>query len=129
MWDNMGRTFFTVIIDYGLIFRPEAMFQIKTVEWWIYFLQKVHKMLIDGLESFGLLMDYCDVFIRSLDSHSDGTHSLQIIHWWVSDGMLNFSKSVPTKKQTICPRLNKLSANLGGLFPICSLFCDKLMDF
>ncbi len=38
-------------------------------------------MLIDGLESFGLLMDYCDVFIRSLDSHSDGTHSLQIIHW------------------------------------------------
>ncbi len=24
-----------------------------------------------------LLVDYCDVFISCLDSHSDGTHSLQ----------------------------------------------------
>ncbi len=38
------------------------------------------KMLIDGLESCGLLVDYCDVFISCLDSHSDGTHSLQRIH-------------------------------------------------
>ncbi len=29
----------------------------------------------------GLLVDYCDVFISCLDSHSDGTHSLQRIHW------------------------------------------------
>ncbi len=35
----------------------------------------------------------------SLDSHSDGTHSLQRIHWWVSDVMLDFSKSVLMKKQ------------------------------
>ncbi len=34
------------------------------------------KMLIDGLEWCGLLVD-CDVFY----SHSDGTHSLQRIHW------------------------------------------------
>ncbi len=27
-------------------------------------------------------VDYCDVFISCLDSHSDGTHSLQSIHWW-----------------------------------------------
>ncbi len=33
-------------------------------------------------------VDYCDVFISCLDSHSDGTHSLQWIHWWVSDVML-----------------------------------------
>ncbi len=33
----------------------------------------LRKILIDGLES----VDYCDVFIRCLDSHSDGTHSLQ----------------------------------------------------
>ncbi len=26
-------------------------------------------------------VDYCDVFICCLDSHSDGTHSLQRIHW------------------------------------------------
>ncbi len=52
-----------------------------------------HKMLIDGLESCVLLVDFCDVFISCLDSHSDGTHS-QSIDWWSSDVMLNFSKSV-----------------------------------
>ncbi len=35
----------------------------------------------------------CDVFISCLDSHSDGTHSLQSIHCWESDGKLHFSKS------------------------------------
>ncbi len=39
-------------------------------------------------------------FISCLDSHSDGTHSLQRIHWWASDGMLHFFKSVPMQKQT-----------------------------
>ncbi len=29
-----------------------------------------------------LLVDYYDVFISCLNSHSDGTHSLQSIHWW-----------------------------------------------
>ncbi len=51
------------------------------------------KMLTDGLEWCGLLVDYCDVFIRCLDSHYDGTHSLQSIHCWNSDAMLHFSKS------------------------------------
>ncbi len=37
--------------------------------------------------------------ISCLDSHSDGTHSLQRIHWWASDVMINFSKSVLMKKQ------------------------------
>ncbi len=41
----------------------------------------LHKMLTDRLESYGLLVDYCDVFISCLDSDSDGTHSLQRIHW------------------------------------------------
>ncbi len=58
------------------------------------------KMLTDGLEWCGLLVD-CDVFICCLDSHSDGTHSLQSIHWWENPAMLNFSKSFPTKKQLI----------------------------
>ncbi len=40
------------------------------------------KTLTDGLECCVLLVDYCDVFISCLDSHSDGTHSLQRIHWW-----------------------------------------------
>ncbi len=48
--------------------------------------------LIDGPESYRSLVDYCDVFISCLDSHSDGTHSLQRIHWWASDVMLHFFK-------------------------------------
>ncbi len=38
-------------------------------------------------------VDYCDVFISCLNSHSDGTHSLQRIYWWASDVMGNFSIS------------------------------------
>ncbi len=49
--------------------------------------------LSDGLECCGLLVDYCDVFISCLDSHSDGTHSLQRIHYWASDVLLNVFKS------------------------------------
>ncbi len=49
----------------------------------IFYLQthsfSLHKV-IDGLEWCGLLVDYCDVFISCLDSHSDGTHSQQSIH-------------------------------------------------
>ncbi len=60
--------------------------------WWICFFCLL-KMLTDGLEWCGLLVDYCDVFISCLDSHSDGTHSLQSIYCWDTDGMLHFSKS------------------------------------
>ncbi len=35
-------------------------------------------------------VDYCDVFISCLDSHSDGTHSLQSIYLWASHVMLHF---------------------------------------
>ncbi len=35
-----------------------------------------------------------------MNSHSGGTHSLHRIHWWVSDAMLNFFKSLWMKKQT-----------------------------
>ncbi len=58
------------------------------------------KMLIDRLESSGLLVDYCVVFIRYLDSNSDGTLSLQGIYWWESDVMLYFSKSEETNSST-----------------------------
>ncbi len=40
------------------------------------------------LDSSGLLVVYCNVFISCLDSHSDGTHSLERIHWWASDAFL-----------------------------------------
>ncbi len=40
-----------------------------------------------------------DVMIRLSDyNHSDGTHSLQRIHWWASDATVHFSKSVPMRE-------------------------------
>ncbi len=54
-------------------------------------------------------VDYCDVFISCLDSHSDGTHSLQRIHWWASDVMLNFSNSNEETNILDGQRVNKFS--------------------
>ncbi len=45
-------------------------------------------------------MEYCVVTISCLDSHSDGTCSLQWIHWSARDIMVNFSRSVHIKLQT-----------------------------
>ncbi len=50
------------------------------------------------LESCGLLLDYCGGFISYLNSHSDGTHSLQRTHWRARDAMPNFSKTVLVNK-------------------------------
>ncbi len=50
----------------------------------------------------------CDVFIGCLDSHSDGTHSLNRMYWWASVVMLHFSKSVLMKQQ--------IHLHLGQLF-------------
>ncbi len=59
------------------------------------------------------VVDYLEVLWIT---HSDGTHSLQRIHWWASDGMLNYSKSIQIKKQTHLhlewPEVSKFSANL-----------------
>ncbi len=58
-------------------------------------------------------VDYCDVFTSCLDSYSDGTHSLQRIHWWASDVMLHFSKSDEEKLIYILNglRVSQLSAH------------------
>ncbi len=57
-----------------------------------------HKTLMDWSG-----VDYCNVFISCLDSHSDGTHSPQRSHWWASDAMLHFSKSdEETNSSTSC---------------------------
>ncbi len=64
--------------------------------WWICHTNTVFALL----ERCGLLVDYCDVFMSCFYTHFDGTHSLQRIHWWASDEMLHFSKSVLMKKQT-----------------------------
>ncbi len=84
---------FLIDLDYRLVFSWKQQFDVKMSSWWICFLQtcsfSLHNTLLDGL----LLVYYCDVIIRCLDSNSDGTHSLQSIHWWASDVMLHFSKS------------------------------------
>ncbi len=66
-------------------FSQNQQFEVKN-----YLLMKLslHKTSIDGLESCGSLVDYCVVFFSCLDSHSDGTHSLQRIHWWASDSRI-----------------------------------------
>ncbi len=100
-------------------FGQKWQFEFKTPWWWICFLQtcsfSLHRTSIDGLEWCGLLVDYCDVFISCLDSHSDGTHSLQRIHWWGSDVMLQFFKYVLMKNKLIYfldgLRVNTFSAN------------------
>ncbi len=47
--------------------------------WSFIFLMAFHNMLIEELESCGLLMDYCNVFISCSDSHSDGTRNAKFL--------------------------------------------------
>ncbi len=61
---------------------------------------EVKNILMDLFLTNTQLFAYCNVFISCLDFDSDGTHSPQMIHWWASDVMLNFSKSAPVQKTT-----------------------------
>ncbi len=73
--------FFTgerVIMDYGLGFLAQDVLMMDLFQF------------LSSLEWCGLLVDYCDVFISCLDSHSDGTHSLQSIHCWDTDAETHF---------------------------------------
>ncbi len=46
-------------------------------------------------------VDYCDVFFSCLDSHFDGTHSLQMINLWENEMMQNYYKCVLMNKQKL----------------------------
>ncbi len=95
MWETTRDALFHWRWNYGLLFKQ--WFEVKNVLMMDLCLTSsqllAHNTLTDGLEWCGLLVDYCDVFISCLDSHSDGTHSLQSIHCWASDGIIHFSKS------------------------------------
>ncbi len=98
-WNFGGR----IIIEYGCILARSNILKLKRLvsyKHWVFFaFTFIDKTLIDGLESCGLHMDYCDVFSSCLNSHSDGTHLLLRTHLWASDIMLFlFSKPVPMKK-------------------------------
>ncbi len=101
MWGQrgMGITGGSVIMDYGLLFCPEATV-INALIMDLCFLQihsfSLHKTLIDGLESCGLLVGNCDVFISwtvilTAPIHCRGSTSEQV--------MLNFSKSALMQKK------------------------------
>ncbi len=64
------------IMDYGLVLKIVNALLMDFL-----FTSMQFFTLIDGLELLGSLVDYCDVFISCSNSHSDGTHSLQRIHW------------------------------------------------
>ncbi len=71
-----------------------------------------------------LLVDYCDVFVSCLASHSDGTHSLQISHWWASDVcMLKSSKSDLMNKLLtrfhFCLKVSTFPANIHFFVSYC----------
>ncbi len=93
MWeDNRGWTFSggSVIMDY-VLFWPEITLNLKHLNGG--FASKMQLFTSQDINltfftSFGLLVDYCDVFINCLYSQSDGTYSLQMIHWGASDVML-----------------------------------------
>ncbi len=109
MWETTGVGFFS--LEEALLwimnsyFSQKQWFNVQMPKWWICVLQtcsfSLHKTIIDGLEWCGLLVDYCDVFISCLDSHSDGTHSLQSIHCWASGIMIHFSKSFKWRNKLI----------------------------
>ncbi len=89
MWSNLA-------IGICKIGRPLSKMSVSSLEricspadplQWMGAVRMRVQIIIDGLESCGLLVDYCDVFISCLNSHSDGTHSQQGIHWWASDVM------------------------------------------
>ncbi len=80
------------LLEKAILYRGHNSLYLKNIPWWIIFFLLL--CILDYLDY------YCDVFISCLDSHSDGTHSLQRMHWSASDVMLNFSKSVLMKKQT-----------------------------
>ncbi len=87
---QLGKYFFnggSVIMNYGL--DQKQQFEVKNGRI-VSNKQKAFHVtikMLTGLESCGLPVDYCDVLISCLNSHSDGTHSLQRIHWWASDVM------------------------------------------
>ncbi len=80
------------LLDYGITFWPEATVYPSMMDLFLTNMQLFFNL------GTGVVWITCDVFISCLGSHSDGTHSLQRIHWWASDVILHFSKSVLMNK-------------------------------
>ncbi len=88
---NQAMDFFTggsIIMDYGIKWKHLNYIFVPCKNTTL-----LPKMSVDVLKSWIIL-----VFISCLDCHSNGTHSLQRIHCWASNAMLNYSKSFVMKK-------------------------------
>ncbi len=97
--------------------------------------QSTIKHLNDGFvyhkHRFSLCVaDYCGVFMSCLDSHSDGTHSLQRMHWWGSDVMPNLFQwrnklvYISNGKYTFLSGLGSIPLRL-----FCQKVCGKMCSF
>ncbi len=88
---------------YGLVLQSEAtFFRLKMMDLFLSNTQLSSSQDVNWWTGVvWITCGLCDVFISCLDSHSDGTHSLQRIHWRANDVMLHFSKSVQIKKQKL----------------------------
>ncbi len=82
-------------------FDQKWWFKVKNLSMMILFITifSLHKTFI--YESCGLLVDDRDVFISCLDSHSDGTHSLQrMLTKWCNDKFLQIYSDEETNSST-----------------------------
>ncbi len=76
------------------------------------------------------LVDYCEVFISSLDSRSDGTHSLQRIQWWVCNAKFLFWwRNKLILDGLSISKCSSLNVNIyPGCWHVCSL-AEQIMEF
>ncbi len=90
----------------------------------VYGLQSINWHLVKWKSVYVCNKSIINVFLTSTsvwiivifyNSHSDGTHSLHRIHWWASDIMLNYSRSVLMKKLIKWTHFQQILI-LGALF-------------
>ncbi len=75
----MCRFLSWILWIWDLCFRQNQWFEVKDVLIMKLFI--TNTQLLTSLDSWGLLVNCCDVFISCLDSHFNGTHSLQRSMW------------------------------------------------
>ncbi len=106
MWEDNIGTDKALLWIMDLYFDQKRRFKVKMPSRWICCLQRHFTSLFTSQDiNWWTLVDYSWIIVMflSADAHSDGTHSLQRIHWWARDVMLHFSKSVLMKKQPHLP--------------------------
>ncbi len=102
-FDVRGQQGMDFLLDEVLLYIMTRRDCLK-LKWWICFLQTcsfwLHTQDINWWT--GVVWITCGLlwcFFSCLDS--DGTHSLQRIHWWASDGMLNSPYLFPWRNKPI----------------------------